>query len=71
MVPEPPPQRVPFVPFDGSSLCQELDMASSDGEQEEVGETEPKRRTRGERGWGLGVRDGILGVRDGIWRGQG
>ncbi|NXI25270.1 PRI1 primase, partial [Sterrhoptilus dennistouni] len=30
----------------GSSLCQELDTASSDGEQEDGGETEPKRRAR-------------------------
>ncbi|NWW22541.1 PRI1 primase, partial [Falcunculus frontatus] len=32
--------------FSGSSLCRELDTAGSDGEQEDVGETEPKRRVR-------------------------
>ncbi|NXB30209.1 PRI1 primase, partial [Eulacestoma nigropectus] len=35
--------------FSGTSLCHELDAAGSDGEQEDVGETEPKRRARGER----------------------
>ncbi|NWI56766.1 PRI1 primase, partial [Calyptomena viridis] len=32
--------------FSHSSLCHELDTAGSDGEQEDVGETEPKRRAR-------------------------
>ncbi|NXW67223.1 PRI1 primase, partial [Hirundo rustica] len=36
----------PFAVPTITSLCQELDNASSDGEQEEVGETEPKRRAR-------------------------
>ncbi|NWR10151.1 PRI1 primase, partial [Paradoxornis webbianus] len=36
----------PFAVPTITSLCQELDAASSDGEQEDVGETEPKRRTR-------------------------
>ncbi|OWK51832.1 DNA primase small subunit [Lonchura striata] len=47
----------PFAVPTISSLCQELDAAGSDGEQEDGGETEPKRRTRGERG-GFGVGDG-------------
>ncbi|NXB69243.1 PRI1 primase, partial [Donacobius atricapilla] len=36
----------PFAVPTITSLCQELDTASSDGEQEDVGETEPKRRAR-------------------------
>ncbi|XP_058717049.1 DNA primase small subunit [Poecile atricapillus] len=36
----------PFAVPTITSLCQELDTAGSDGEQEEVGETEPKRRAR-------------------------
>ncbi|NWT60596.1 PRI1 primase, partial [Erythrocercus mccallii] len=36
----------PFAVPTISSLCQELDTASSDGEHEESGETEPKRRAR-------------------------
>ncbi|NXO97323.1 PRI1 primase, partial [Certhia brachydactyla] len=36
----------PFAVPTITSLCQELDTAGSDGEQEDVGETEPKRRTR-------------------------
>ncbi|NXM42787.1 PRI1 primase, partial [Gymnorhina tibicen] len=36
----------PFAVPTIASLCRELDTAGSDGEQEEVGETEPKRRTR-------------------------
>ncbi|KAF1406348.1 DNA primase small subunit, partial [Spheniscus magellanicus] len=38
-----------------SSLCHELDAAGDDGEQEDGGETEPKRRARGEWGWGRGA----------------
>ncbi|KAI1229843.1 hypothetical protein IHE44_0010850 [Lamprotornis superbus] len=33
-------------PKTGASLCQELDTAGSDGEQEDGGATEPKRRAR-------------------------
>lgn len=33
-----------------SSLCHELDAAGDAGEQEDGGETEPKRRVRGEQG---------------------
>uniref|UniRef100_A0A8C3JS94 DNA primase n=1 Tax=Calidris pygmaea TaxID=425635 RepID=A0A8C3JS94_9CHAR len=47
----------PFAVPTISSLCHELDVASDDGEQEDGGETEPKRRTRGERD-----RDGVQGV---------
>ncbi|NXS78596.1 PRI1 primase, partial [Erpornis zantholeuca] len=36
----------PFAVPTITSLCHELDTAGSDGEQEEVGETEPKRRAR-------------------------
>ncbi|XP_063281201.1 DNA primase small subunit [Prinia subflava] len=36
----------PFAVPTITSLCQELDAAGSDGEQEEAGETQPKRRTR-------------------------
>ncbi|XP_030115317.4 DNA primase small subunit isoform X2 [Taeniopygia guttata] len=36
----------PFAVPTISSLCQELDAAGSDGEQEDGAETEPKRRTR-------------------------
>ncbi|NXY20768.1 PRI1 primase, partial [Atrichornis clamosus] len=36
----------PFAVPTITSLCHELDTASSDGEQEDVGETEPKRRAR-------------------------
>ncbi|CAN0016022.1 unnamed protein product [Bubo scandiacus] len=36
----------PFAVPTISSLCHELDTASSDGEQEDGGETEPKRRVR-------------------------
>ncbi|NXT02855.1 PRI1 primase, partial [Jacana jacana] len=36
----------PFAVPTISSLCHELDVASDDGEQEDGGETEPKRRTR-------------------------
>ncbi|NXL05733.1 PRI1 primase, partial [Mesembrinibis cayennensis] len=38
-----------------SSLCQELDAAGDDGEQQDGGETEPKRRARGEWGRGRGA----------------
>ncbi|NWR58034.1 PRI1 primase, partial [Bucorvus abyssinicus] len=38
-----------------SSLCHELDAAGEDREQEDSAETEPKRRARGEQGWGQGV----------------
>ncbi|NXS12226.1 PRI1 primase, partial [Neodrepanis coruscans] len=36
----------PFAVPTITSLCHELDTAGSDGEQEDVGETEPKRRAR-------------------------
>ncbi|XP_066193553.1 DNA primase small subunit [Sylvia atricapilla] len=36
----------PFAVPTISSLCQELDTAGSDGEREDTGETEPKRRMR-------------------------
>ncbi|NWW76161.1 PRI1 primase, partial [Climacteris rufus] len=36
----------PFAVPTITSLCHELDTAGSDGEQEEAGETEPKRRAR-------------------------
>ncbi|NXR04245.1 PRI1 primase, partial [Sagittarius serpentarius] len=36
----------PFAVPTISSLCHELDAASNDGEQEDGGETEPKRRAR-------------------------
>ncbi|NXS31916.1 PRI1 primase, partial [Pomatostomus ruficeps] len=36
----------PFAVPTITSLCHELDTAGSDGEQEDTGETEPKRRTR-------------------------
>ncbi|KFR01007.1 DNA primase small subunit, partial [Nipponia nippon] len=36
----------PFAVPTISSLCQELDAAGDDGEQEDGGETEPKRRAR-------------------------
>ncbi|KFM09529.1 DNA primase small subunit, partial [Aptenodytes forsteri] len=36
----------PFAVPTISSLCQELDAAGDDGEQEDGGETEPKRRVR-------------------------
>ncbi|NXM81294.1 PRI1 primase, partial [Oenanthe oenanthe] len=36
----------PFAVPTITSLCQELDAADSDGEQEDGGATEPKRRTR-------------------------
>ncbi|XP_009950392.1 PREDICTED: DNA primase small subunit, partial [Leptosomus discolor] len=36
----------PFAVPTISSLCQELDAASDDGEQDDGGETEPKRRAR-------------------------
>ncbi|NXA25497.1 PRI1 primase, partial [Ibidorhyncha struthersii] len=36
----------PFAVPTISSLCHELDAAVDDGEQEDVGETEPKRRAR-------------------------
>ncbi|NXJ58188.1 PRI1 primase, partial [Spizaetus tyrannus] len=36
----------PFAVPTISSLCHELDVASNDGEQEDGGETEPKRRAR-------------------------
>ncbi|NXW85928.1 PRI1 primase, partial [Alopecoenas beccarii] len=43
----------PFAVPTISSLCHELDAAGDTGEQEDGGETEPKRRVRGERGvWG-------------------
>lgn len=38
-----------------SSLCHELDAAGNDREQEDSRETEPKRRVRGELGWGRGM----------------
>ncbi|XP_009881116.1 PREDICTED: DNA primase small subunit [Charadrius vociferus] len=39
-------QFSPFAVPTMSSLCHELDAAGDDGEQEDVGETEPKRRAR-------------------------
>ncbi|NWV82654.1 PRI1 primase, partial [Dasyornis broadbenti] len=36
----------PFAVPTITSLCHELDTAGSDGEQEDIGETEPKRRMR-------------------------
>lgn len=42
-----------------SSLCHELDAAGNDREQEDSRETEPKRRVRGELGWGRGT-GGVL-----------
>ncbi|NWS64390.1 PRI1 primase, partial [Chunga burmeisteri] len=45
----------PFAVPTISSLCHELDVAGDDGEQEDGGETEPKRRARGEWGWSWGM----------------
>ncbi|XP_053907272.1 DNA primase small subunit isoform X2 [Cuculus canorus] len=41
----------PFAVPTISSLCEELDAAGDDAEQEEGGELEPKRRARGRRAW--------------------
>ncbi|NXU17165.1 PRI1 primase, partial [Pardalotus punctatus] len=43
----------PFAVPTITSLCHELDTAGSDGEQEDVGETEPKRRMRDYKKTGL------------------
>lgn len=51
-------QPLPRPNIARSSLCRELDAAGDDGEQEDGGETEPKRRVRGEGGRRRDVRGG-------------
>lgn len=48
-------QPLPRPNIARSSLCHELDAAGDDGEQEDSGETEPKRRVRGEGGHSRGM----------------